>query len=313
MANGPGRSYRKGISLVELFKRFPDDAAAEAWLVKVRWRDGICCPRPDCGSDNVQIGTTHPSMPYRCRDCRKFFSVKTGTVMASSKLGAQIWVLALYLLNTGIKGVSSMKLHRDLGITQKAAWHLIHRIREVWNDMNELPDFWGPVEADETWLGGLDKNRHRSKRHGRDWRKHRTPVVGVFDQRTREVSAQVVERVDGPTLVGVVRDRIRHPLTLVFTDENPGYNALPRHEWVSHSVGQYVSDMVTTNGIESFWALLKRGYHGTFHWFSRKHAQRYVNEFAGRQNWRAMDTEEMLEASVHGMVGKRLTYVELTA
>lgn len=191
-------------------------------------------------------------MPYRCRSCRKFFSVKTGTVMASSKLGTQIWVLALQLLNTGIKDVSSMKLHRDLGITQKSAWHLIHRIRELWNDLNELPDSWGPVEADETWLGGLNKNRHRSKRHGHNWPKLRTPVVGVFDQRTREVSAKVVEQVDGSTLVEVVRDRMRHPLTLVFTDENPGYKALPRHEWVNHSVGQYVNEMVTTNAIESF-------------------------------------------------------------
>ncbi len=195
MSKGLGGSYRKGITLMELFKRFPDDQAAEDWLVMVRWPDGICCPREDCDSDNIQVGTTHPTMPYRCRACRKFFSVKTGTVMASSKLGAQIWVLALYLLNPGFKGVSSMKLHRDLGITQKSAWHLIHRRREVWNDLNELPDFWGSVEADETWLGGLDKNRHKSKRQGRNWRKLRTPVVGVFDQRTREVSARVVDQV----------------------------------------------------------------------------------------------------------------------
>lgn len=313
MARGPGRSYRRGMSLMELFKRFPDDAAAEEWLVKVRWRDGICCPREDCGSDNVQVGTTHPSMPFRCRACRRFFSVKTGTVMQSSKLGAQIWVIALYLMNTGIKGVSSMKLHRDLGITQKAAWHLLQRIREVWNDINELPQFMGPVQADETWLGGLDKNRHRSQRHGRNWRARRTPVIGVFDERTREVSAQVVDQIDAPTAVRVVEDRLKHRVVLVTTDENPVYNALIRHEWVNHGIGQFVNEMATTNGIESFWAMLKRGYHGTFHWFSRKHAQRYVNEFAGRQNWRVMDTEEMLEASVKGMVGKRLTYAELTA
>ncbi|MCY4617815.1 MAG: IS1595 family transposase [Chloroflexi bacterium] len=313
MAKGPGRSYRRDISLPELFKRFPDDEAADQWLVRIRWPNGICCPREDCGSDNVQIGTTHHSMPYRCRSCRKFFSVKTGTVMANWKLGAQIWVLALYLLNTRIKGVSSMKLHRDLGITQMSDWHLIHRIREVWNDINELPEFWGPVQADETWIGGLDKNRHKSKRHGRDWRKKRTPVVGVFDERTREVSAQVVEQVEARSVVGAVRARIRAPFTLVVSDESPAYNAFIRHEWVNHSIGQYVNDMATTNGIESFWAVFKRGYHGTYHWFSHKHAQRYVKEFAGRQNWRAMDTEEMLEASVRPMVGKRLAYAELIA
>ena len=173
------------------------------------------------------------------------------------------------------------------------------------------PNISGRVEADETWIGGLDKNRHANKRQGRKWRDHRIPVAGVFDEQTKKVSAQVIERVDGPTLIRFVENKTRR-LTTVYTDENPAYRDLIRHYTVNHSAGQYVHEMVTTNGIESFWAVLKRGYHGTFHWFSRKHAQRYINEFCGRQNWRSMDTLEMLEAAVLGMVGKRLPYAALT-
>ena len=147
---GPGKSYRKGLTLVEVVQMFPDDKTAEAWIAKTRWPDGPRCPH--CGSENVQEGVKHPSMSYRCRSCRKFFSVRTGTVMENSKLGAQVWVLATYLLSTGIKGTSSMKLHRDLGITQKSAWHLAHRIRETWAKHGGL--FGGPVEVDETYVGG---------------------------------------------------------------------------------------------------------------------------------------------------------------
>lgn len=135
--NAPGRHYRKGLSLVDVFRLFPDDEAAEKWIAAVRWPDGPECPH--CGSSNVQSGAKHPSMPYRCRGCRKFFSVKTGTAMADSNLGPQVWAIATYLMSTGLKGQSSMKLHRDLGVTQKTAWHLAHRTREAWADANPEP------------------------------------------------------------------------------------------------------------------------------------------------------------------------------
>ncbi len=128
----PGKHYRTGLTLIELTRIFPDDAAAERWFVQTRWPDGVNCPC--CGSLNVQERATRKPQPYRCRDCRKDFSVKLGTLMEGSKLGFQIWAMAIYLMMTGIKGTSSMKLHRDLGITQKTAWHLAHRIRETWSD-----------------------------------------------------------------------------------------------------------------------------------------------------------------------------------
>ena len=132
---GPGKSYRKGISLVSLMKQFPDDETAEKWFIEQRWGNEITCPK--CGSHNIQVKSKHPEMHHRCRSCRKFFSVKTDTVMQGSNLGYQKWAIAIFLMTTNLKGVSSLKLHRDLEITQKAAWHLAHRIRQVYlNDMD---------------------------------------------------------------------------------------------------------------------------------------------------------------------------------
>jgi transposase-like protein len=160
-SKGPGKSQRKGMTLIELMEMFPDDATAEAWFVKSRCPEGIRCAH--CKSENVSTESKHPTMPYHCRDCRKFFSAKTGTVMQSSKLGYQKWALAIYILTTNIKGTSSMKLHRDLGIGQKAAWHLGHRVRETWRKGTGNP-FVGPVEVDETYVGGKERNKHESKK-----------------------------------------------------------------------------------------------------------------------------------------------------
>ena len=300
MAQGPGRNEREGLTLAALFERFPNDAAAEAWFADQRWGGEPHCPH--CGSYNVATGAKHKTMPYRCRDCRKRFSVKTGTTMQASNLGYQTWAVAAYLLTTGLKGVSSMKLHRDLGITQKSAWHLAHRIRAAW--AVDAERFGGPVEADETHMGGRDRNKHRRDRG----RLPKTPVAGVRDRATGRVSAAVVGATDRATLQRFVIDRT-DPEATVYTDGNAAYQGLPReHATVNHSVGEYVRDQAHTNGLESFWATLKRAHDGVYHQFSAKHLDRYVSEFQGRHNDRQSDTIDQMARIARGLVGKRLTF-----
>ena len=315
MAKAPGKSNRKGISLVEIMRQFPDDASAEAWYVTRRWPYGVSCPH--CGSLNVQTGAKHKTMPYRCREkeCAKRFSPKTGTVMEGSKLGFQTWILATFLLSTNLKSVSSMKLHRDLKINQRSAWFLAHRLRVALSQSSGL--FSGPVEVDETYFGGSRKNMSAAKRRKlRDTGRGaagKTAVVGAKDRESNRVAARVVERTDADTLQGFVAEHAA-PQARVFTDDASAYEGMPfDHETVTHSLSEYVRGDVHTNGIESLWSMMKRAHKGTFHKLSPKHLDRYVQEFAARHNLREQDTGEIIGSVTDGMAGKRLRYNELIA
>jgi transposase-like protein len=309
---GPGRAHRRGITLVELFERWPNDAAAEEWFMKNRWPNGVACPR--CGSTNIETGTAHKTMPFRCRDCRKWFSVRTGTSLQSSKLGYQIWLIAMYLQATSLKGVSSMKLHRDLGITQKSAWFLAHRIREMWRRDHAKDDvFIGPIEADEAFIGGKVKSmsaKRRKKFKGRGPFANKIAVAGVKDRHTRQVRIRVIGTVTGEALREFV-ERHRNERTKLYTDEAGAYEDLKNHEAVKHSVREYVRDQIHTNGVESFWSMVKRSYIGTYHRMSFEHLPRYVTEFEARHNCRPYDTEEQLALMVMGAEGRILPYAEL--
>ena len=315
MRKGPGKAYRKGMSLQQLFNNIPDEAAAERYFIKTRWPDGVKCPH--CGSLNVQSSAKHKTMPFRCREkyCAKRFSAKTGTVMEGSKLGIRTWVIAMYLFTTNIKGVSSMRLSRELDITQKSAWFLAHRLRESYKEWG-VP-FQGPVEADETFVGGQRKNMHGKKRKklkGTGPAGGKTVVVGVKDRATNKVSAAAIENRDAQTLHTFIEDRVHHEAK-VYTDEHTGYKGMVyfEHDTITHSTGEYVKKdtPVHTQGIESFWAMLKRAHKGTYHKMSPKHMDRYVTEFAGRHNVRSMDTEDQMKKMVTGMRGRRLKYDDL--
>ena len=205
MQNAPGRHYREGISLLDLFDLFPNEQAAEAWFEQQRWEDsGLYCPR--CGGcDKVNAVANRKPMPYWCGDCRRHFSVRTGTLMERSKIPLHKWAIAVYMVTTSLKSVSSMKLHRDLGITQKSAWFMLHRIRQAYELDAPLLD--GPVEIDETYVGGKEHNKHESKK----WHDGRGPVgkaivVGLKDRQTNQVRAQVVEDAKSETLHGFIAE-----------------------------------------------------------------------------------------------------------
>lgn len=299
------------ISLYEFFQQFPTEETARLYFEGKRWKGTISCGH--CGSTDIAECKDHKPMAYRCRSCRQHFSVRTGTVLAESRLPLQKWLMAIYMMTTARKGIPSTQMARELGITQKSAWFLCQRIRETWmtgfnGDMGNAV----AVEIDETYIGGKEKNKHSNKKLKAGRGAVGKKAVMAILERGGRIVALPVPSTDRETLHGVINAVVVKGST-VYTDEHRSYLGMEgyNHHSVCHSVKEYVRDQAHTNGVESFWALLKRGYNGIYHHMSPKHLHRYINEFSFRHNTAQSGTMAFIDMTIEKMLNRRLTYKEL--
>lgn len=301
----------KTISIVELLNKFSTEHKAVKWLEHARWQGKPVCPH--CGGIENIKPYKGKRFTYRHKDCRKAFTAKTATVMHSSKIPTKKWAVAIYLMLVARKGISSLRLSEELGVTQKSAWFMLQRIREACR-VGEFK-LSGVIEVDETYIGGKERNKHeQKKRHAGRGAVGKVAVLGMRERGGR-LKALPVPATDKETLHAAIRRNVEAG-TVVFTDEHRSYLGLEdyQHHAVKHSTKEFVDGTAHTNGIESVWAVFKRGLGGTYHRMSRKHLHRYIHEFAFRlnENNAGKDTIDRMTALCANIAGKRLTYKELT-
>lgn len=301
-------------TLLDAIKFFSDIDECSEYMKSIKWPDGkIVCPK--CGSEKVGEIKTRRMLRCNEKGCRKQFSYKVGTIFEDSPLGLDKWFVAVWCVTNCKNGISSHELARDLGVTQKSAWHMLHRIRLAMQD-GTLRKISGTVEADETFVGGKARNMHKSVRRrkigGATGFVGKTIVQGLLE-RGGKVKAMVVRNTKRSTLVGNIENHVEQGAT-IYTDALESYEILAKkfiHETVDHAVA-YVKDNCHTNGMENFWSLLKRGLKGTYISAMPWHLFRYVDEQVFRFNERKVTDAERFNAVMARVLGKRLQYAELT-
>jgi transposase-like protein len=300
------------ISTFQLFNLFPDEPAARKYLEGRLWKNGVVCPK--CKT-NERI-TARKDGFYRCNPCKLDFTVRTGTIFERSHVPLHKWVYAMYLLVTARKGISSLQLGKEIGITQKSAWFVLQRLREACKgDASMLK---GIVEADEVFIGGKEENRHFQKRLNLGSGHAGKAVVMGMRERGQGGRARAFPIISNGriALEKAIIDNVEKGST-IHTDEYAAYNKLPKlnynHASVNHYIYEYSVNGVTTNSIESVWAVLKRGLHGVYHHASEKHLGRYINEFTWRLNEGNVKRHSLqrLDSFVDAVAGRRLTYEKL--
>ena len=311
-------------TLTDAIRYFADEQVCIDTVAQMRWPNGPHCPK--CNSGEIRQHWLATQKRWQCRDCGKQYSVKVNTIFEDSALKLDKWLIAMWMLANCKNGVSSYEIQRAVGVTQKSAWFMLHRIREAMKNksIRKLGSTGGPVEIDETFVGAKPKNMHAKRRAKlqtalRSWGDHKTAVMGMLDRDTREVRTKVIPTVKREVLEAEILRQVQGAGT-IYTDGHVGYDGLKAqqfiHETVTH-LDEYVRGNVHTQGIENFWSLLKRTLNGTYVAVEPFHLDAYADEQAFRFNNRAtkdnpLDDQDRFMALLSQVSGRRLTYAELT-